>query len=168
MSGKRDVLSMVNLLVVFCRIFAKIKYLILFRTTATRTNSLSIKDPRNKQVSNVSVKGENQENTPTKTTILKVTLSKPDHPSVELDCTTEVTQSHRISSQTGSEHLVDDDAFTEMVSESTPNICIPSQAEILELIKIKRDRMGGLGSRKSSICHALVRAQQKGRRHTQE
>ena len=117
----------------------------------------------NKQVSNVSVK-QNQENT-SKPTLLKITITKPDHSNVELEATTEITQTNRISSQTDSEHTLDD-AFTKMVSESTPNICIPSQAELRELLRIKRDRMAGLGSRKSSMCH--FQAQQKERRHTQE
>ena len=91
-----------------------------------------------------------------KTTALKVTLTKPDRPSVELDVTTtEVTQTNRISSRTCSDNHPDhDDAF--MASESTPNICIPSQAEILELLRMKRDKMGGLGSRKASVCHVKI------------
>ena len=100
-----------------------------------------------------------------KTTALKVTLTKPDRPSVELDATTEVTQTNRISSRTGSDNLPDhDDAF--MASESAPNICIPTETELLELLKVKRDKMGGLGSRKSSVCH--VKITHKVRRHTQE
>ena len=133
------------------------------RTTTTRTNSLNIRDIKDdKQVSNDSKRAKNQENTQ-KPSDLIVTLTKLDPPSVELDIIT----GHRISSRTASEHIPDD-AFTDMmlVSESTPNICVPSQAELLELLKMKRNRMGGLGSRKSSMCHA--HAQQKGRRHTRE
>ena len=115
-------------------------------------------------MSNFLIREKSRDNT-MKTTALKVTLTKPDCPSVELDATTEVTQTNRISSRTGSDHTPDhDDAF--MASESTPNICIPSQAELLELLKMKRDKMGGLGSRKSSVCH--VRITHKPRRHTQE
>ena len=97
-----------------------------------------------------------------KTTALKVTLTKSDCPSVELDATTEVTQTNRISSRTGSDHLPDPDGDF-MASESAPNICIPTQAELLELLKIKRDKISGLGSRKSSVCQ--VRITHKVRRH---
>lgn len=134
------------------------------RTTTTRTNSLNIKDINkdDKQVSNDSKRTKNRENTQ-KPSDVKVTLTQLDPPSVELDTVT----GHRISSRTASEHIPDD-AFTDMVivSESTPDICVPSQAELQELLKMRRDRMSGLGSRKSSMCHA--QALLKGRRHTQE
>ena len=132
--------------------------------TTTRTNSLNIKDIKDgKQVSNDSKRAKNWEQTQ-KPSDHKVTLNtKLDPQSVELDTMT----GHRISSRTASEHIPDDAVtYMMLVSESTPNICVPSQAELLELLKMKRDRMGGLGSRKSSMCHK--HAQQKGRRHTQE
>ena len=56
--------------------------------------------------------------------------------------------------------------FYDEASKSTPNLPpnVPSQFELTEVFKIKRDKIGGLGSYKSSICLNHV----KGRRHTHE